>query len=256
MAFLVQGGAPPDDSVTTVKIIDDAVTTAKVADNQITLAKMAHGTDGNIITYDAAGAPAAVATGSSGHVLTSGGAGAAPTFQAGGGGAWILIETQNITSGVSSVDFDSGINSTYDTYKLVISGMHSVSDSIDLYLLFSNDGGSTYETLAYEYHNTQTKSTSTSYSAVVSTSAAFIFIGELRNQSSGGYNGEITLYEPSNSAKYTCVTWVSMQSEQEPWQHSGAANRQATEVTDAIRIILSSGNIDDGRFSLYGISHT
>jgi hypothetical protein len=31
MAFLVQGGAPPDDSVTTVKIKDDAVTAAKVA---------------------------------------------------------------------------------------------------------------------------------------------------------------------------------------------------------------------------------
>jgi len=31
MAFLVQGGAPPDDSVTTAKIKDDAVTAAKVA---------------------------------------------------------------------------------------------------------------------------------------------------------------------------------------------------------------------------------
>jgi hypothetical protein len=62
------------------------ILTGGVANNSITLAKMAHGTDGNIITYDAAGAPAAVATGTSGHVLTSGGAGVAPTFQAGGGG--------------------------------------------------------------------------------------------------------------------------------------------------------------------------
>lgn len=60
-----------------------AVAEAYIADNSITLAKMAHGTDGNLITYDAAGAPAAVVTGSSGQVLTSGGAGVAPTFATG-----------------------------------------------------------------------------------------------------------------------------------------------------------------------------
>jgi len=48
---------------------------------------MAHGTDGELITYDATGAPANVAVGTSGQVLTSGGAGVAPTFQAAAGGA-------------------------------------------------------------------------------------------------------------------------------------------------------------------------
>ncbi len=61
-------------------------TDTSVANNAITLAMMAHGTDGNLITYDAAGAPAAVATGDDGQVLTSNGVGTAPTFQAGGGG--------------------------------------------------------------------------------------------------------------------------------------------------------------------------
>jgi hypothetical protein len=69
-----------DANVTTAKIADANVTSAKIADNAITLAKMASGTDGNLITYDASGNPAAVATGSSGQVLTSAGAGAPPTF--------------------------------------------------------------------------------------------------------------------------------------------------------------------------------
>lgn len=64
-----------------------SITTAEINDNAITLAKMASGTDGNLITYDACGNPAAVATGTAAQVLTSNGAGAAPTFQAGGGGA-------------------------------------------------------------------------------------------------------------------------------------------------------------------------
>ena len=58
------------------------ITTAAIADDAVTLAKLAHGTDGNLITYDASGAPAAVATGTAGHVLTSAGVGAPPVFAA------------------------------------------------------------------------------------------------------------------------------------------------------------------------------
>ncbi len=56
-------------------------TTAGIDDDSITLAKLAHGTAGNLITFDATGAPAVVATGSAGQVLTSNGPGAAPTMQ-------------------------------------------------------------------------------------------------------------------------------------------------------------------------------
>ena len=55
-------------------------------DNSVTLAKMAHGTDGEIITYDSSGAPATVGVGTSGQVLTSNGAGSAPSMQDAGGG--------------------------------------------------------------------------------------------------------------------------------------------------------------------------
>lgn len=62
-----------------------------IADNAVTLAMMAHGTDGNLITYDSAGAPAAVATGTAGQILTSNGAGAAPTFETGGAGGDLTL---------------------------------------------------------------------------------------------------------------------------------------------------------------------
>ena len=52
-----------------------------IADNAITLAKMAHGTDGNLITYDTNGDPAYVATGNDGQVLTSAGANNPPAFE-------------------------------------------------------------------------------------------------------------------------------------------------------------------------------
>jgi len=52
------------------------------ATDNVTVAALADGTDGELITWDTAGAPATVAVGTSGHVLTSGGTGVAPTFQA------------------------------------------------------------------------------------------------------------------------------------------------------------------------------
>ena len=66
------------------------ITTSAVTDDSVTLAKMAPGTDGNLITYDASGNPAAVATGSAGQVLTSAGAGAPPTFAAAGASGRVL----------------------------------------------------------------------------------------------------------------------------------------------------------------------
>ena len=59
---------------------DDIFDAGTLADNAVGLAQMAGGTDGNIITYDTSGNPAAVATGSSGQVLTSAGADAVPTM--------------------------------------------------------------------------------------------------------------------------------------------------------------------------------
>ncbi len=69
------------DAVTNAKVANDAIDTAEVVDNAITLAKMAHGTDGNLITYDTNGAPAYVATGDDGQVLTSAGANNPPAFE-------------------------------------------------------------------------------------------------------------------------------------------------------------------------------
>lgn len=52
--------------------------------DDLPVSNLANGTDGEIITWDAAGAPTTVAVGTATHVLTSNGVGVAPTFQASG----------------------------------------------------------------------------------------------------------------------------------------------------------------------------
>ena len=60
--------------------------------SNVDVADLANGTDGELITWDAAGAPATVPVGTSGHVLTSNGVGAAPTFQASAGANHNLLD--------------------------------------------------------------------------------------------------------------------------------------------------------------------
>tara|TARA_R110002110_G_scaffold25459_2_gene94445 strand:+ start:1203 stop:2168 length:966 start_codon:yes stop_codon:yes gene_type:complete len=124
---------------------------ATVPDNAITLAKMASGTDGNLITYDASGNPAAVATGSSGQVLTSAGAGAPPTFAtlsaesntpsfyAFGDGATSIPNATLQTISVQNERFDSGgcYNATSSTATLN-------SISVPAYRFGPNVGGLYY----------------------------------------------------------------------------------------------------------------
>ena len=70
-----------DGSIDHEHLANDAVDGDIIADNAVGLAHMAHGTDGNLITYNASGEPAHVATGNDGQVLTSQGAGQPPQFE-------------------------------------------------------------------------------------------------------------------------------------------------------------------------------
>ena len=119
-------GTPTDNTVSTAKIVDVNVTTAKIADDAITLAKMAPGTDGNLITYDASGNPAAVATGSDGQVLTSTGAGSPPAFEAAPSGK----VKQIITAQASGVATDNTNFSSADGGTIGDIGTSYISQAI------------------------------------------------------------------------------------------------------------------------------
>ena len=69
----------------------------------------------NLIT----GLTLAGAVGTSGQVLTSSGSGV-PTWST-PAGALVFISSQTVTTAVASVDFTTGINSTYDNYYIVFS---------------------------------------------------------------------------------------------------------------------------------------
>jgi hypothetical protein len=116
--------------------------------SNIDIADLANGTDGELITWDAAGAPAAVAVGTSTHVLTSNGVGAAPTFQAaagGGGGSWTFVSKSTASTSTevefTSLDADS-------VYKLIAHKVLLTTGGGELRMQVSDDNGTTYESSA------------------------------------------------------------------------------------------------------------
>ena len=116
------GSAPADKALEAGDIADGAITTAKINNDAITLAKLASGTDGNIISYDASGNPAAIATGSDGQVLTSAGAGQPPAFEAAAG---ITLGSDTAATSGNSVTFGSIPAGT----KLIIINIEALSSN-------------------------------------------------------------------------------------------------------------------------------
>ena len=70
-----------DGSIDMAHLADGAVNYQKLANNTVGLDHIQHGTDGQILTFDANGAPAYVGPGTDGQVLTSTGAGSPPAFE-------------------------------------------------------------------------------------------------------------------------------------------------------------------------------
>ena len=116
-------------------ILDAAVTTAKINDDAITLAKMAGGTDGNVITFDASGNPAAVATGSAGNILTSAGAGQPPTFAA-AAASGKLVQVKLATGSGSASTASTGTSAT----EIFSTTFTPTSDSNSLIISYTGGG--------------------------------------------------------------------------------------------------------------------
>ena len=211
--------------VPTASIRDDAVTTAKILNDNVTLAKLAAGTDGELITWDASGDPAAVAVGTATHVLTSNGAGAAPTFQAAGGGAWTFVATSGDLTTESTINF-TGISNAYDMYALVTASV-GMSGGYQIRFRVSTDGGSSY-----------------------------ISASQYRYMYSGQHDGATT-YEQSNAttADYLRVSRAVGGINSTEWWHGQGGWNQTTNV-DAVQFVASAGTFNTGRATLYGIKHS
>ena len=148
---------------------DGTVDAGTLADDAVGLAQMASGTDGNLITYDASGDPAAVAVGTSGQVLTSNGAGAAPTMQAGGKVLQVVTGEEATERGSSTTTWaDTGLDasitpsSSSNTILVIFNvsgvGKETGNTSTRIRTVYNVNGGEYTGSKLFGYRNAMTGS--------------------------------------------------------------------------------------------------
>ena len=210
-----------------------------LSDDIITLAKMASGTDGNIITYDASGNPAAVATGTDGQVLTSTGAGSAPAFEALPASGYTELGVAATTSGSSSTI--SSIPAAVKTVLIILNKV-SCTGAAEVNLRLGDSGG-----LESSGYLSNTFKLSTSSQAQYIDTAHF-------GLSNGGGGGDLfsTVMNVTRSASGVhdwVVTWIAYGSN-EPAQTVGVGMKTLSGELTQIGLV-STGTFDAGNWNAY-----
>jgi hypothetical protein len=182
------------------------------------------------------------------------------------GGALNLISTQT-ASASASLEFTSGIDSTYDSYVFKFINIHPATDSVSFDFNFSIDSGSNYNVTktttffrAYlrENDTSPTLEYSTSRDLAQSTSDQTLS-STLDNKSDSSLSGKLQIFNPSSDTfvKHfiSDVNDIGTGGSDDYSVHSFSAGYgNTTSPINAVRFQMSSGNIDDGIIKMYGVS--
>lgn len=197
-------------------------------------------------------------TGTTGQMYLSGGASALGTWTNQSAiGTWQLLSTQAANNS-ASIAF-TGLATSYSAYKILISNYVPITTTTQLQLQFSTDNGSTWLTgTNYNWCKKIIRPGGTN--TVVNNNTALIRLDyqgftTTANKSSAY---EITFINPDTSLVNPGVHWIGAN-----WDNGGGTPAlvsiigqgyySATQATNAIRFISSSGNLSSGTFNLYGI---
>lgn len=189
--------------------------------------------------------------GTSGQVLKSNGAGALPSFQdITGQGALVQIGSTQNASSSSSIDFTSGIDTTYDTYLVVISNAVPLAAK-GLILTFSVNGGSSYITTNYQSGNiVHTYNSATVFND--NSTGAVQLSGGQATTSTVGVSAWVWLYglATSNQPKVYAIGYWNNGA---PVSGRYITKNTTTSGVNALRFEFSTTTIVSGSFTLFGL---
>lgn len=230
--------------IVTASIADDAVTAAKIADGAIdAAAKLGTG-----VVTSAAILDGTVALGDLAAALS----------------VRVLLDTQT-ASASASLDFTTGIDSTYDRYELEIVDLVPATDAVSLYLRVSTDGGSSYKSGASDYdwaHYRIGAGVATATSGPEYGSGnAFIRPSGTSTQGLGNaatdaaYNGLIRFTSPDDAARAQQFQYDAVYGGAggNTRRLMGSGMYRAATAINGLRLLMSSGNITSGYAKLYGV---
>jgi len=178
------------------------------------------------------------------------------------GGAMNLISTQTASSS-STISFTSGIDDTYDSYIIKFINVHASNDNVVFQVNF-RDGDSSFDatkttTAFFSVHNEADNDAKVEYRTdhdlAQSTGVQKISI-EVGNGNDENISGQLQIFSPSST---TFVKHFLIRAQHNAYHDYSQDSYRAgycntTSAIDGIQFSMSSGNIDDGVFKLYGVS--
>ena len=173
-----------------------------------------------------------------------------------GGGGLVHLQTQTVSSGVSSVDFTSNIDSTYAAYKLIGTDLRCDTDQAEVKIRY---GAGSFQTANYGRAALAREASGSTTTGNSASSADGIL---MTNQNAGNAADESLSFEcilanPSNTDAHKIVYglagYIGADNDLCIHMFSGHYNSDTAAVT-RIQVLPSSGNIDGGTFSLFGVS--
>ncbi len=194
-------------------------------------------------------AGAACGTGSGGVTSVGGLTGVVP-------GGLILLE-QHTASGVVELDFTTCISSSYDEYEINSIYMIPATNSVNLLLQFSTNGGSTWDTgNNYSWGAFRYTTAATAVSGNTTTGGIVVTGGTgLVNTSTVGTSNWMRLYNPLSTAVGKQVIGKTTNNDGNFYAADfwGTYNVTANAL-NAFRVLFSSGNITSGIVRCYGVA--
>jgi hypothetical protein len=165
----------------------------------------------------------------------------------------VLLE-QKIASASATLDFTAGITSAYDDYLIEIIDIIPVTTAVVFSMQFSLNGGSSWETTSYKHVRNYMSDAGVSGTQIDDTPLVGL-AASASNSASGGISGSLRFHDPLAAAPNKVLHGRTM------FLHS-SGTRYVYEhrlwylgaAVNAIRFLMSSGNIASGTVRLYGIT--
>jgi len=183
---------------------------------------------------------------------------------ASGFGGSLNFISKATASASASIEFTSGIDSTYKEYVFYCVNLHPATDGAEFQFNLSTDGGSNYNvtkttTFFRTYHNESDATTSLEYVTGNDLAQSTSFKTIMRDMGSDNDQsgcGSLKLFNPSSTTfvKHFISDCQHYQLNDFSMRDMTAGYGNTISSIDAIKFQMSSGNIDSGEILLFGVN--
>jgi hypothetical protein len=182
------------------------------------------------------------------------------------GGAWNLIGTDTAPGGSGTATLDvTGLDSTYDTYAIGLSDLVPISEPVDAWLRFGDSSGVDAGASDYAFAVTGSTAANATWAGEGTRDDAEAQI-EISNQvgddigkeAGEGFGAMLYLHRPGDGTTFTNVSGTCAYMSTNPFQGVyivGGARIGTVIVLDRVQFLFSSGNVETGRMTVWGIAH-